>query len=216
MNMIRLRAGLLATVSIGLWMAASAPFAQGLGNAKQFAMEMKMTSNQGEMAGRSMTMKYYAGKNRLRMEMNMGGMGEGGGMLVERDGDEVTTYMLVPQMKQYMRSVSTYAEYLEEGEGPMFGSPDDANHPCQSDPDMTCDKVGTDSFLGRSVVMYRVTEIEDGAPTESLYWFDPELSFPLKVEGDDGTMEATSVDIGTQPADLFELPAGWTEMQMDY
>lgn len=206
----------LALVSIGLLMAASITFAEGLGNKKQFAMEMKMTSSEGQMAGQSMTMMYYVGKDRMRMNMSMQGMGESGGMIVERNGDEIITYMLVPQMKQYMKRVNTFEDYMDEGEGPAFGSPDDADHPCQSDPDVTCVKIGTESLLGRSVDKYRVTDIEDGAPTELLYWFDPDLGFVLKVESDDGTMEAVSVDVGPQSADLFELPSDWSEMQMDF
>ena len=53
--------------------------ADGLANPKQFAVEMTMTSDMGESAGQSMVMKFYVGKDRIRMEMSMGGMGGGGG-----------------------------------------------------------------------------------------------------------------------------------------
>ena len=206
----------VVAVTLGILLAASIANAAGLGNKEQYALEINMTSNEGEMAGQSMTMKYYVGEDRLRTDMSIPGMGVAGGSISEFDGDQVTTYILIPQMKQYMMQVTTYEEYLEESDGPAFGLPDDVDHPCQADPDTTCEKIGTDTLIGRSVVKYRVTDVEDGIRTESTYWFDPELMFPLKVESDDGLMEVVSVDLGAQPDSLFEVPAGWTEMKTGY
>jgi len=188
--------------------------ADGLANPKQFAVEMIMTSDMGESAGQSMVMKFYVGKDRIRMEMSMGGMGGGGGSITIFEDDQVITYMIIPQMKQYMKQVGTFDDYMDEGPALIFGSPDDDDHPCQADPDTTCEKIGPDTVLGRSVDKYRVTDIEDGVPTERIIWFDRELLFPIKMQDDDGTMEATSIEIGSQPDGRFEIPAGYTEMQM--
>lgn len=190
--------------------------AAGLGNTKQFAVEMKMTSAMGATDGESAMARYYVGKDRIRMEVSMQGMEGGGGNIAVFDGDKVTMYMLIPQMKQYMKQVGTSDDYMDEGPGLIFGSPDDADHPCQADADTTCEKIGSDTVLGRSADKYLVKDIEDGVPTESVMWLDRELLFPVKIEADDGLMEATSVEIGAQPDELFEIPAGYTEMQMQF
>lgn len=200
---------------LGIFVGISAS-AGGLGNTKQFAVEMKMTSDMGASAGQSMLAKYYVGKNRVRMEASMPGMPGGGGNITVYEGDQITMYTLIPQMKQYMKRTGTAEEMGDDGPGLVFGSPDDPDHPCQGDPDVTCQKIGSDTLLGRSVDKYLVKDVEDGVPTESVIWFDRELLFPLKTEADDGMMEATSIEIGSQPDALFEIPAGYTEMKMPF
>ncbi len=124
--------------------------------------------------------------------------------------------MLIPQMKQYMKQVGTVDDYMDEGPALIFGSPEDAEHRCNADPNTTCEKIGPDTVLGRSVDKYRVTDAKDGVPTERIVWFDQELLFPIKMESDDGIMEATSIKVGSQPDELFEIPAGYTEMKMQF
>ena len=195
--------------------AGPSAYAAGLGNIKQFAIEVKMASEMGESAGEVMNAKIYMGKESMRMDMTMGNNSSVSYITVF-NGDQATMYMLIPQMKQYMKYSGTREELEDEGPILMFGSPEDADHPCQSDPDMTCKKIGTDTVIGRSADKYVVSDIEDGVPTESTIWFDHELLFPIKTEGDDETMEATSIEIGSQPDELFEIPAGYSEMQMAF
>lgn len=190
--------------------------AAGLGNSEQFSVEMTLTSTMGPTAGQSATTKYYVGIDRIRTEVSMQGMPEGGGSITVFDGDQATMYMLIPQIKQYMKQVGTAEDYANEGMGPVFGSPDDSRHPCQSDPDTSCEKIGSDTLLGRAVDKYRVNDMDEGEPTESVMWVDRELLFPLKIEGEDGLIEVTSIEFGAQPDALFELPAGYTEMESDY
>lgn len=190
--------------------------AGGLGNPKQFAVEMTMSSEMGQSAEQSMNAKYYVGKNRMRMDMVMDGMPSGASHISLFDGDQITMYMLIPQMKKYMKRVGIAGDLEDEGPALIFGSPDDDEHPCRSDPDVSCEKIGADTFLGRPVDKYRVTDVEDGDTVESIIWFDRELRFPIKIEADDGNMEATSIEIGTQPDELFEIPAGYSEMQMPF
>lgn len=183
-----------------------------LGNKEQFALEMTMSSTMGASAGQAAVVKYFVGKNRIRMEASMGDMGAGGGSITVFEDDQIVMYMLVPQAKQYMKRVGTLDDYMDSGAGLIFGSPDDANHPCQADPETQCEKMGSETVLGRTTEKYSVQTMEDGIPTESLIWFDNELLFPLKVQGDEGMMEATSIELGSQPDELFEIPADFTEM----
>jgi outer membrane lipoprotein-sorting protein len=203
-----------AALAIALtFLIGASAWAAGLGNTKQFTVDMKMSSTMGESAGQVVNATYYVGKDRFRMDVTVAGM-PGGSHIAFFDGDDVTMYMLIPQMKQYMKSVSTAGDLGDEGPALTFGSPDDADHACQSDPNTKCEKVGSDTVLGRSVDKYVVTNTEDGVPVKSTIWFDRELLFPIKVESEDGSMEATSIEIGPQPAELFEIPAGYSEMQM--
>ena len=197
-----------------IFFAGPSAAAAGLGNPKQFVVEMTMSSEMGESAGHSISAKYYVGKNRMRMDVAMDGMPSGGSHISLFDGDQVTMYMLIPQMKKYMKTVGIAGDLEDEGPALVFGSPDDDEHPCRSDPNVSCEKIGADTFLGRPVDKYRVADVEDGNPVESIFWFDRELLFPIKIEADDGSMEATSIEIGPQPAELFEIPAGYSEMQM--
>jgi outer membrane lipoprotein-sorting protein len=197
---------LLLVVFAGLPAAAA-----GLGNTKQFAIEMKMATDTDETA----SVTYYVGKNRLRMDITVGGM-PGSSHISIYDGDQVTMYMLMPQMKQYIKKVGSEEELMDEGPALPFGSPEDADHPCQSSPDTSCKKTRSDTLLGRAVDVYFVRDIEDGVPTESTVWFDRELLFPIKVEDKDGIMEATSIKVGAQPDRLFKIPAGYTEMNIPY
>ena len=187
--------------------------AAGLGNTKQFVVEMKMASEMGESAGQTMNATYYVGQDRMRMDMTMGGM-PGGSHITAFDGDQVTMVMLIPQMNAYTKKTGSLEDMQDEGPALIFGSPEDSDHPCQADPDTTCEKIGSDTLLGRPVDKYLVNDMEDGVPTESTIWIDRDLLFPIKVEGSDGSMEATSIEFGAQPDELFEIPAGYSEMQM--
>jgi len=156
------------------------------------------------------------GEDRIRLETDMGGMSGGGGNISVFEGDQATMYTLIPQMKQYLKSVGTMDDYMEDGAGLVFGAPEDADHPCQSEPDMTCEKIGSDTVLGRSVDKYLVKDVEDGVPTETFMWLDSELFFPLRIESEEGLTEATSLNISDQPDELFEVPVDYSEMQMHW
>jgi hypothetical protein len=206
------------TKSLGMLLIAfvsGSSVAAGLGNTEQFAVEMAFASNEAEFSGKSITMKYYVGKDRMRMEVSMGGT-DSSGTITVFDGDQITMYRLIPQTKQYIKTTGTADDLGDENPGWMIGSPEDADHPCQTDSALTCEKIGSDTLLNRSVDKYLVKDVEDGVPTENLIWFDRELLFPIKTDGDDGILEATSVKIGTQPDELFEIPAGYTELKTTY
>ena len=47
-----------------------------------------------------------------------------------------------------------------------------------------------------------------------LFWLDPKLRFPVKWQGKDGSGEMRNIQEGPQPASLFEVPAGYTKMDM--
>jgi hypothetical protein len=75
----------------------------------------------------------------------------------------------------------------------------------------SCHKVGTETVNGRNAVKYEGTNARGEAGT---VWIDPKLQFPVKWQGKDGGGELRNIQEGSQPASLFEVPAGYTKFDM--
>jgi hypothetical protein len=75
----------------------------------------------------------------------------------------------------------------------------------------SCHKVGTETVNGRSTVKYETTNASGDV---SHFWLDPKLRFPVKWEGKSNSGELRNIQEGAQPASLFEIPAGFTKMDM--
>jgi hypothetical protein len=70
-----------------------------------------------------------------------------------------------------------------------------------------CEQSGQEMIGGRHVVRYR---IGSSADREMVGWVDPGLKFPLKIQWKDGaTANIENVLEEPQPAQLFEIPAGF-------
>jgi hypothetical protein len=70
-----------------------------------------------------------------------------------------------------------------------------------------CERAGRDMIDGRNAVRYRIVISAD---REALGWIDPELKFPLKIQGRDGaTAVVENIVEEPQPAALFEIPTGF-------
>jgi len=75
----------------------------------------------------------------------------------------------------------------------------------------TCHKVGGDTVNGRSAVKYEGTNAAGDAAT---VWIDPKLRFPVKWQDKNGSGELRNIQEGAQPAGLFEIPAGYTKVDV--
>jgi len=75
----------------------------------------------------------------------------------------------------------------------------------------TCHKVGSDTVNGRSAVKYEGT---NAAGDSATVWIDPKLRFPLKWQDKNGSGELRNIQEGSQPASLFEIPAGYTKFDV--
>jgi hypothetical protein len=75
----------------------------------------------------------------------------------------------------------------------------------------TCRKVGSETVNGRNAVKYEGTN--SSGETEQV-WLDPKLRFPLKWQGKNHGGELRNIQEGGQPASLFEIPAGYTKMDL--
>ena len=75
----------------------------------------------------------------------------------------------------------------------------------------SCHKIGSETVNGRSTVKYEGTNAK--GETGDI-WLDPKLRFPVKWEGKNGNWELRNIQEGSQPASLFEVPAGYTKFEM--
>jgi hypothetical protein len=75
----------------------------------------------------------------------------------------------------------------------------------------SCTKVGSDSLNGRSTVKYEGVSAKG---EKSFVWVDTKLHCVVKMDGTDGGMELRNIQEGSQPASLFEIPAGYTKFDM--
>ncbi|MFZ0297650.1 MAG: hypothetical protein WAM13_04820 [Candidatus Sulfotelmatobacter sp.] len=75
----------------------------------------------------------------------------------------------------------------------------------------SCHKVGAETVNGRSTVKYEITNASGDV---SHFWLDPKLRFPVKWEGKSNSGELRNIQEGAQPASLFEIPAGFTKMDL--
>jgi hypothetical protein len=75
----------------------------------------------------------------------------------------------------------------------------------------TCHKVGSETVNGRSTVKYEGTNSKGD---RGAVWLDSRLRFPVKWEDKNGSGEMRNIQEGSQPASLFEVPAGFTKMDM--
>ena len=76
----------------------------------------------------------------------------------------------------------------------------------------SCAKVGGDTVSGRSTVKYEGVS-KDGKKNH--YWVDTKLHCVIKTDEDTGGgIELTNIKEEPQPASLFEIPAGYTKVDL--
>lgn len=74
--------------------------------------------------------------------------------------------------------------------------------------------LGTETYEGRPVEKWEMTaKLPDKAPTQTFQWYDPELKLAVRDQLPGGYVsELKDIRVGTQPDDLFAVPAGFTRM----
>jgi hypothetical protein len=73
----------------------------------------------------------------------------------------------------------------------------------------SCRKSGNETLDGRSAVKYEITSTDEAV---SHVWVDPKLHTMLKHQSPSGDVELKNIKQGSQPAALFEIPAGYQKM----
>ena len=156
--------------------------------------------------------KIYFGKNKIRFE-NVGNDERGGGSVI-MDLKTQSYLVLMPKQNMYMEM----PESMMEGRGMVqFFKSGDAENACPEwltladNKGGTCHKLGHETVNGRDTVKYEGTNAKGESKTA---WLDAKVRFPIKWQGKDSSGELRNIQEGPQPASLFEVPAGYSKMDM--
>ncbi|MGA6952277.1 MAG: hypothetical protein WA416_16240 [Candidatus Sulfotelmatobacter sp.] len=162
--------------------------------------------------GTPMQAKIYFAKDKMRIESQTASA-HGGAVIINyatQTGD-----VLMAQQHMYME-MPMQAQTQHMGYASAFFQTGDVENACGDWQKMghqssSCHKVGTETINGRSTVKYETTNASGDV---SHFWLDPKLRFPVKWEGRSNSGELRNIQEGTQPASLFEIPAGFTKMDL--
>jgi hypothetical protein len=170
---------------------------------------MVNTANNGNAA----QAKIYFGKDKIRIEPTANtGRGMGGAVIMDLTAQ--TSTVLMQQQHMYMEMP---AQMAGQRTTYNFFRTGDAENACADwlaqarNKGGSCKKVGSETVNGRDTVKYEGTSASGEATT---VWVDPKLRFPIKWQGQGGSGELRNIQEGSQPASLFEIPAGFRKMDM--
>jgi hypothetical protein len=114
--------------------------------------------------------------------------------------------LLMPDDEAYMTMDLGAAPFSAPGATPM-----DPANPCTTGEVTDCRALGQENVNGRAARGWEYTR--DGERETA--WIATDLRFPVRmVEADGTTTDFTNIQVGAQPASLFEPPSGWTPMDM--
>ena len=161
--------------------------------------------------------KVYSGKDKVRYEVE-GRNAAMGASAVILDEAQHKYVVLMAERHMYMDAPLMMVKPLIT----QFWHVDDVNDACPQWKKIadqagtsknwgSCTKVGSDSLNGRSTVKY------EGVSTKgekSYAWVDAKLHCVVKMGGTGGGIELRNIQEGSQPASLFEIPAGYTKFDM--
>jgi hypothetical protein len=162
--------------------------------------------------GSPATAKIYFGKDKLRMESKNSGARAGGAFIMNLATQ--TSTVLMPQQHMYM-DMPIHSPAQRQANN--FFRTGDVENACGDwekidyNKGASCRKLGDESVNGRSAVKYESTS---SSGEVSNFWLDSKLRFPVKWQGKNSSDELRNIQEGSQPASLFEVPAGFTKMEM--
>jgi hypothetical protein len=199
-----IRSTMRSTTLVALLLAATFSFAQ-----TEFSADMVNTANNGN----AVQAKMYFGKDKIRIEPTAStGHGMGGAVIMDLTAQTSTVLMQQQQMYMVMP-----AQMASQRNAYNFFRTGDAENACadwlaqERNKGGTCRKVGSDTVNGRDTVKYEGTSATGETTT---VWLDPKLRFPIKWQRQNGSGELRNIQEGSQPASLFEIPAGFRKMDM--
>jgi len=158
--------------------------------------------------------KIYFAKDKMRIESQVSSPHGGGAVIVNFATQ--TSIVLMAQQHMYME-MPAQAQSQRMGYANAFFRAGDVENACGDWQKVShaqsgsCHKVGDETINGRSTVKYEGT---NGNGDVSQFWLDPKLRFPVKWQGKNNSGELRNIQEGSQPASLFEAPAGFTKMEM--
>jgi diamine N-acetyltransferase len=157
--------------------------------------------------------KIYFAKDKIRIESQNSGPRAGGAVIMNFATQ--TSTVLMAQQHMYME-MPTQTQSQRMSYASAFFRAGDVENACGDWQKMghngsSCHKVGGETVNGRNTVKYEAT---NASGEVSRFWLDPKLRFPVKWQGKNSDGELRNIQEGTQPASLFEVPAGFTKMDM--
>jgi hypothetical protein len=158
--------------------------------------------------------KIYFGKDKIRIESQSSNPHGGGAVIMNYAAQ--TAIVLMTQQHMYME-IPVQAQSQRMSYASAFFRAGDVENACGdwqkigSHQGSSCHKVGNDTVNGRDTIKYESTSANGDV---NHFWLDPKLRFPVKVEGKNSSWELRNIQEGAQPASLFEIPAGFTKMDM--
>jgi len=155
-------------------------------------LSAEMVTSRGDQV--MQTMKLFLSGEKTRTETPMMG-----GMIIIMRRDKKLTWTLYTQKKVYM----------EAPLDPKMATTDPANPPGL----IKKEELGKEEIQGYTCTKYRITIKHAMAPEPmtTLMWIADKLGFPLRTEMMGMVTEYRNLKVGAQPAELFELPAGYTK-----
>jgi hypothetical protein len=156
--------------------------------------------------------RIYLTKDKMRAETQATKARGGGAIIINFETQ--TSTVVMPQQHMYME-MPAQAQGL--GLGFSFFDTGDVENACSEwqksiqHQGSTCHKVGSEAVNGRSTIKYETTSSNGDT---GFFWLDPKLRFPVKWQNKGSSGELRNVQEGTQPASLFEVPAGFTKMMV--
>lgn len=157
--------------------------------------------------------KIYFAKDKMRIESSAASA-RGMGAAVIVNLTKQSTLIIMDKQHMYMEAP---ADMAGQRAAYSFFSTGDAEAACADwlaqakNKGGSCHKVGSDTVNGRSTVKY---EGANAGGDTNTFWIDPKLRFPVKWQSKNNGGELRNIQEGSQPASLFEVPAGYTKMDM--
>ncbi len=136
-----------------------------------------------------------------------------------------TSVVLIPQQKQYVESKQPQipgqgvtffqAKDIEDacGEWQKMAQSEESEKPEKGEKRQKgkCQKVGHETVNGRDTVKYEDTSSKESGSI----WIDAKLRFPVKWKNAVGAGELRNIKEEVQPAELFQIPPGYTKRSFD-
>ncbi|MBV8050151.1 MAG: DUF4412 domain-containing protein [Acidobacteriaceae bacterium] len=192
-------------LSLATLLVAVAAFAQ-----EDFSGEIVDTSK-GAAADRKT--KIYATKDKIRFEPESAST-RGTAVVIN-----LTTHLsnlIMTERRMYMEFAQGQAPGMQQWNRALF-RPSDANDACAEwlklpqNHGGSCNNLGSETVNGRSTVKFQGT---DANGNTGYAWMDKKIAFPIKWQDKDSSWELQNINEGSQPASLFEIPAGYQKFQM--
>lgn len=202
----RLKTVLITITAV--WLAMQMATAQTAMQPQPFSADMQFSSARGSAMTREMTGKMYFGSGHLRMDMQ--GAPGGGGILIT-DFKTQTVDILIPEQHMYMEHNAGEMAGHRPGMMPNIRPFRDPSNPCAGEEGMTCKNVGVEQVNGRTCDHWEITRNNGRV---SNVWIDRKLHFPIKAVGEDSTWELSHIQEGEPSASLFQIPSGYTKVDM--